>query len=116
MKKDEIFDLVVKAFGVYLLVLAIIALPKMLAGLYIVAICLVKGISITGSNGQQVGAAVKATYLLSNLGGAFLFSLYIIASVNFLRSGSWVKMLMGKTAQPNIEQPSSEPAPSNPQP
>jgi len=33
MKKDEMFDLVVKGFGVYLLVPAIIAIPKMLEGI-----------------------------------------------------------------------------------
>ena len=32
MKKDEMYDMVVKGFGVYLLVPAIIAIPKMLEG------------------------------------------------------------------------------------
>ena len=110
MKKDEIFDLVIKAFGVYFLVLAIIAIPKMLSGLFISGLWLIKGISITGSHGEQVGRTVKATYLLSNLGGVFMFAVYITVAVNFLRSGSWVKFLMGKTfsTQSNTEQPSPQ--------
>ncbi len=64
MKKDEIFDLVVKAFGVYFLVLAAITLPKMLRGLFIVGLWLIKGISITDSNGQFSSDKVQVTVRL----------------------------------------------------
>ena len=40
MKKDEIFDLIIKAFGVYLLVLAIIALPAMINGAFMLSVFL----------------------------------------------------------------------------
>ena len=43
MKKDEIFDLIIKAFGVYLLVLAIIALPAMINGAFMLSVSLSSG-------------------------------------------------------------------------
>ena len=35
MNKKEVFDLIVKGFGVYLLVLAIIAIPKVFGAYYL---------------------------------------------------------------------------------
>jgi len=96
MKKDEIFELVVKAFGVYLLVLAIIALPKMLEGLLMLGFYLTQG-SWGGSSDAmgEMMRTLKTTYMSSSLGAVIRFVIYLVASINFLRSGSWVKRLMG---------------------
>lgn len=99
MKKDEVFELVIKAFGVYLLVLAILALPKMLEGLLMLGVYMTQG-SWGGSSDAmgEMMQTLKTTYMSSSLGAVIRFVIYIIASINFLRSGSWVKKLMGRKA------------------
>lgn len=97
MKKDEVFELVVKAFGVYLLVLAIIALPKMIEGVIMLGFYLTQGPwGGTSDATEGIMTTLKATYMSSSLGAVIRFAIYIIASINFLRSGSWVKRLMKK--------------------
>ena len=45
MNKDELFDVVIKAFGVVFLVLAIIAIPKVIEGLITIACMFILRIS-----------------------------------------------------------------------
>ena len=108
MNKKEMLDLIIKGFGVYLLVLAIIAIPKMLGALF--TLPFVFGLD----PGEDSLVMTLRTGLISGSMEALVkFIIYIIASVNFLRSGSWVKKLMGcekvskesvKTCPPSADQ------------
>ena len=95
MKKDEIFDLVVKGFGVYLLVLAIISVPRVVEGLLLV--WLYTGCSTSEPVGSSFIATLHSSSISQSVVAIIKFITYIIASVNFLRSGSLVKKLMGVT-------------------
>ena len=119
MKKDEISELIVTGFGVYLLVLAIIAITKMLEGIIMLGFYLVQGSWWVTGGGDTIGnvmTTVQTAYISSSLGAVIRFAIYIVASINFLRSGSWVKRLMRRnpTAEQDIGQVSSEAAPSAP--
>jgi len=95
MKKDEIFDLIIKAFGVYLLVLAIIALPAMINGAFMLSVSLSSGpIGDTGSLEGGLRQTLQTNYMSASVGAIARFVIYLIVSINFLRSGSWVKKLM----------------------
>ncbi|MBN2211734.1 MAG: hypothetical protein JW709_10105 [Sedimentisphaerales bacterium] len=96
MKKAELFDLIVKGFGVGFLMLAIIAIPKMLEGIIMTCFHLINGVWDHG--GDELAKYMRTlwtTQLSASLGAIFRFIIYLIAAVNFLRSGSWVKKLMG---------------------
>ena len=97
MKKDETFDLIIKGFGVYFLVLAIIAIPSVVNGLIMMGLYLhnIWGIPQDDTVGNLL-KTVQTTALAQSAGSIIKFTIYIIASINFLRSGSWVKKLMGK--------------------
>lgn len=101
MKKEDYFDLIIKGFGVYLLVLAIIQIPSVLNGLllFVSYIALGGGFDFSGDADamSKIENTIRATTISKSLAGIFTFAIYIIASINFLRSGSWVKKLMGKT-------------------
>ena len=104
MKKAEVFELIVKAFGVYLLVLAIIALPTMLQGIIMLAFYLTQG--PWGGTGDAMGemmTTLKTTYMSSSLAAVIRFVIYIVASISFLRSGSWVRKLIGRAAGPDVQ-------------
>jgi hypothetical protein len=93
MKKDEIFDLVVKGFGVYLLVLAIISIPRGIEGLFL--LWLYTGCSTSEPAISSFIASLHSSSISQSVVAIIKFIIYIIASVNFLRSGSLVKKLMG---------------------
>ena len=97
MKKDETFDLIIKGFGVYFIVLAIIAIPSVVSGLIMMGSYFHNTWGIPQDD--TVGRAIKTvqtTALAQSAGSIIKFIIYVIASINFLRSGSWVKKLMGK--------------------
>jgi hypothetical protein len=97
MNKDELFDVIIKGFGVAFLFLAIMAIPKALEGLLILAYIphhLPK--SEAPDNITNLLAATWPGMIASCIGAVIKFIIFIIASINFLRSGSWVKKLMGQ--------------------
>lgn len=94
MTKSDVFELIVRAFGVYLLVLAILAIPSMLQGLVILVFYAGQEPHASGELGD-VMRNLWTTSVFSSLGGFFRFVILILASINFLRSGSWVRKLTG---------------------
>ena len=99
MRKEDLFELLVKGFGMCLLVLAVIALPKMLEG----AVMLWFYASVGGLGGGTEAAremmdTLRATYMSSSIGAIIRFVIYVLVSINFLRSGSLVRKLMGRKA------------------
>ena len=94
MKKDEIFDLIVKGFGVYLLVLAIMAIPEFVKGIASLAYCLCSLPSENADAVDKISTALKGTYISSGLGALVKFAIYLAVSINFLRSGSLARMIM----------------------
>ena len=93
MKKNDFFDLIVKGFGVCLLVLAIMQIPSLITGI----ILLTNYLLINFPNDAETSInALRVTMLSTSLGGTIKFIVYIFAAVNFLRSGSLVKKIMGK--------------------
>jgi tellurite resistance protein TehA-like permease len=93
MTKDDFFDLIVKAFGVFFLVLAIMQIPSVITGAFVL-------LSVFGMNFPDDTDKTQVTLFIASFGGIFKFFIYILASVNFLRSGSLVKKIMGKRNQP----------------
>ncbi len=90
MNKKEVLDLIVKGFGVYLLVLAIIAIPKLVGALFMLPFM------INSSLGNEsLVTTMRSAVISDSVETIVKFIIYIIASVNFLRSGSCVKKLMG---------------------
>ena len=96
MTKDDFFDLIVKGFGVYFLVLAIMQIPSVIKGAFVL-------LSVFGMEFPDDTNNVQVALFITSFGGIFKFIIYILASVNFLRSGSLVKKIMGKrkTTEPN---------------
>ena len=93
MTKNDFFDLIVKGFGVYLLVLAIMQISSLITGI----ILFINYLSINFPNDAVTSMnTLRVTMLSASLGGTIKFIVYIFAAVNFLRSGSWVKKIMGK--------------------
>ena len=45
---------------------------------------------------EDMMKALQTNYISQIIGVVIRFVIYIIASINFLRSGSWVKKLMGQ--------------------
>ena len=111
MRKAEVFELIVKAFGVYLLVLAIIALAAVLQSAIMLVFSLAQG-SLAGADSimAELVSAYKTTYVSAGLGAVIRCVIYTVASVNLLRSGSWVKRLMRTRAstEPTDGEASSE--------
>lgn len=96
MSKDDAFDLIVKAFGVGLLVAAIVAIPQMVEG-----VILLRTLDrlLPMGDGQELSSywsLAESTHLASSLGAVVKCVVYALASFNFLRSGSWVRRLMGR--------------------
>ncbi len=90
MNKKETLDLIIKGFGIYLLVLAITQIPKIFGA------CLMLPYVIGRDMPDESLAVTLQFGVISDSVETFVkFIFYIIVSVNFLRSGSWVKMLMG---------------------
>ena len=100
MDKDELFDVIIKAFGVAFLVLAIIAIPKVFEGLItLAAMLLYTPESEASGNAKHLILATRPAIISAGVGAIIRFIIYIIASINFLRGGSWVKKLMGQYTQ-----------------
>lgn len=97
MDKNDWFDLIVKGFGVCLLVLAIIAIPNIIKGFSTVFLV---GFSETPADSSESAAqlygTLRSAMISDGIGSTFRFIIYLIAAVNFLRSGSLVKRFMGK--------------------
>ena len=113
MSKADLFELVVKGFGVCLFVLAIIALPKMLEGGVTLWFYATLGVfEGTSDATRDMMDTLRATNMSSGIGAIIRFVVYIFASINFLRSGSLVKKLMGRkaTAELVVGLPPSEAA------
>ena len=95
MKENNTFDMIIKAFGIYFLVLAIMSIPGLLSG---VIMLFYYSINELGNVAEgETSKLIKVTYsthLSSAINNVVRFIIYIIASINFLRSGSWVKKLM----------------------
>ena len=99
MTKEEIFDLMIKGFGIYFLVLAIIALPGVIKGILVFASYLPAlpwDFSGTDEGMEEILRTIKVTSFTQTLGYIIKLVIYIVASINFLRTGSWVKRLMRK--------------------
>jgi len=95
--KDELIDVIIKGFGVAFLFLAIIAIPKVFEGLVTLgAILFYTPEGEVSNNTKCVLLATRPSMIVQSVGAVIKFVIFIIASINFLRSGSWVKKLMGQ--------------------
>ena len=100
MSKDDVLDLIVKAFGVGLLVAAIAAIPAMIEN-----VILVGGLARQGAMGEgpeftaDFWNVARSTHIASGLGALAKFLVFALASFNFLRSGSLVRRLMGSPVE-----------------
>ena len=95
MKENDTFDLIIKAFGIYFLVLAIMSIPGVLSGLLMLFYYTINGLwDVTEGDINKVLKMTKSSHLSLAINNVLRFIIYIIASINFLRSGSWVKKLM----------------------
>ncbi|MHC4639322.1 MAG: hypothetical protein ACYTBP_11670 [Planctomycetota bacterium] len=90
MNKKEVLDLIVKGFGVYLLVLAIIAIPKMFGAFFLLPFMVGQDLG-----NESLATTVRYGVISDSVVAIAKFIIYIIASINFLRKGTWVKKLMG---------------------
>ena len=97
MDKEDLFDLIIKGFGVYLLVLAIIAIPKTVVGIFMFVFFTVYNPS-SGPSGEisNLAEIFWSSSISDGIGAIIRFVIYIIASISFLRSGALVRKLMGK--------------------
>lgn len=97
MDKEDLFDLIIKGFGIYLLVLAIIAIPKAIEGIFmLVFLAVCNPFSGSEEKAAELASTVQSAWVSGSIGAAVKFVIYIIASASFLRSGALVKKLMGK--------------------
>jgi hypothetical protein len=105
MKKDDYFELIIKAFGIYLLILAILAIPNVLSSMVMVIFWprdIMHESEVNGLMGK-----LGQTMVLRSFEQIFRFTILFVISLNFLRSGSLVKKLVGaktKTTEPNNNQ------------
>ncbi len=90
MNKKEVLDLIVKGFGVYLLVLAIIAIPKVFEAFLMLPFMIGHG-----PGNEPLHVTLRYGLISQSVETLIKIIIYIIASVNFLRSGSCVRKLMG---------------------
>ncbi|MFA5424182.1 MAG: hypothetical protein WC374_10035 [Phycisphaerae bacterium] len=97
MNKNDWLDVIVKGFGVCLLVLAIIQLSNIVEGIYSAFLGgFVKAPSDSSESVTNIYAVLRSSLISKGIGSTFRFILYLIAAVNFLRSGSLVKRFMGR--------------------
>jgi len=98
MNKEDTLDLIIKAFGVYLLVLAILAIPSVLQGLSAITFYLYQrpweDSGADANEMREMMNTLQTNMLFSGLGSLFKFAICLLAARNFLRSGSWVKWVM----------------------
>ena len=95
------FDVVIKAFGVAFLFLAIMAIPKVFEGIVILISMFYyppKGDPTTDI--KYLYTMTRPAAISQSIGAIIKFIIYIIASINFLRSGSLVKKLIGQQITP----------------
>ncbi len=97
MTKDDALDLIVKAFGVGLLVAAISMIPTMVESVMMANTF--ESHESTGDGEQLLSdywSLVRSGQVSSGLIALLRFLLYLLVAVNFLRSGSLVRRLMGR--------------------
>ena len=105
MTKDELFDVVVKAFGVLFLTLAIMAIPELFKGIGMLIFMLTYGpIGATPDEADRWIMAARPGIISESIGAIMKSVIYIIISMNFLRSGSLVRKLMGKKHSEETEE------------
>ena len=95
MTKEEIFDLIIKAFGVYFLVLVIISLPKIISGMTIITYYLIS-FPYTNEMFEEISKSLKIAGATLSLTIILKILIYLIASIIFLRSRSLASKLVGK--------------------
>lgn len=104
MNKDEFFDVIIKGFGVAFLFLAIMIIPKVFESISsLIAMVLYSPEGAPTGDFKYIFFATKPAVIAQGVGAVIKFIIYIIASINFLRSGSWVKKLMGLQNAPQGE-------------
>ncbi len=96
MKKDEIFDLILKAAAIYLFGLAIISTPKV-AGSLILIILRFKYILATFVGEATPGEIMMSATINSlALADILQFVIYFIVGRNLYNGGSWLKLFFKK--------------------
>ena len=103
MKKDEILDLVIKGFGVYLFVLAVTALAA--AAEAATRLVYLSSLSMPGAN-PDYAQAMSAGFRMMNrtaIPEALVKAgIYFVVAYNLLTSSSWIKAIVkrGQIAEP----------------
>ncbi len=95
MTKEDIFDLIIKAFGVYFLVLVIISLPKIISVIIIITYYLIT-FPYTNEIFEEMSKSLKIAGTTNSLTIILKLLIYLIASIIFLRSRSLASKLVGK--------------------
>jgi hypothetical protein len=110
MDKKDSFDLIIKGFGIYLLVLAIIAFPQAISDiLMLIFMAAYNPFSGSPEKTTELVSTIKSGCISGGIGAIVRIVIYIIASVSFLRSGALVRKLMGqKNISPEISQDNTD--------
>ena len=96
MSKEELIDIILKAAAIYLIVLAVIALPDVVAALINISL-LARTALETLTGDATIGQTIMATGISASITGVTKFVLYIIVARNLFSVGSWFKWILGKT-------------------
>lgn len=95
MSKEDLIDIILKAAAIYLAVLAVIALPDVIAA--IINISLLAGSGLATLTGDAtVGQTIMATGISTSISGVIKFVLFILFARNLFSGGSWFKWILGK--------------------
>ena len=95
MNKKDGFDLILKAAGVYLFVLAVAALPRVVGALVQIGMLSRSLLAVLEGEGS-IGETLMATGVSSSITGILTFVLLIVVARNLFNGGSWVKRLLAK--------------------
>jgi hypothetical protein len=95
MSKEDLIDIFFKAAAIYLVVLAVIALPNVIGAL--LNISFLARIALEALTGDStIGRSLMATGISTSITGVIKFVLYILIARNLFSGGSWFKWVLGE--------------------
>ena len=94
MDKSDALDLIIKAFGIFLLVKAVQAIPQMISGIMIFCVVGFGGIKSLLTD-TELTKTINAMMLSQGIDSLAKFVIYLVISISFLRSATWIKKIIG---------------------
>ena len=94
MSQDEILGLILKATAIYLFVLAVIALPNAVGGLFGIVLFSPATLSVLSGDGSA-GDNLIAPHFATAVTEVLRFAFFILVGRNLFAGGSWIRRIFG---------------------